>query len=212
MVESETASPQRRSKGRPRTSETGAIDAAIRAAAVDTLLREGPGVTMNAIVAASGLSRKTVYARYPNKDALMVEAVRDVLARPYSFRFEPAEALEDRLFNYLHAAMLETHTPTAITLRGLMMMQPQYLSALGEDIAGSLERTFLAPLRVMLARARDDGEIVADDVDRAASAIIRLVLAPINLRTHPALPVPAEMIVDHARFITRLALRGLAPR
>lgn len=65
--------------GRPRNLHA---DDAILAAA-EGLLRDGgaDAVTMNAVVARSGVSRATVYRRWPNRDALVAAVFRRAMGR-----------------------------------------------------------------------------------------------------------------------------------
>jgi len=74
----EEPKPDRR--GRPRNI---GADRAILDAAVELLGEAGiEGTTMSAVVARSGLARATVYRRWPNRDALITAALREVKGRP----------------------------------------------------------------------------------------------------------------------------------
>lgn len=74
-----TPDPPSRHLGRPRNAHA---DGAILAAA-EALLRDGgaDAVTMNAVVARSGVSRATVYRRWPNRDALVAAVFRRAIGR-----------------------------------------------------------------------------------------------------------------------------------
>jgi AcrR family transcriptional regulator len=68
------ALPGRPARGRPRSADS---EQAILQAALD-LLDEGTdlaAISINAIAARAGVGKNTVYRRWPNKDALLVDAV-----------------------------------------------------------------------------------------------------------------------------------------
>jgi AcrR family transcriptional regulator len=72
--------PEAVHRGRPRSS---AADRAILDAAIELMGEVGiEHTTMSAVVARSGLARATVYRRYPNREALIAAAIREVKGRP----------------------------------------------------------------------------------------------------------------------------------
>jgi AcrR family transcriptional regulator len=69
-----------RAPGRPRRPD---VDDAVLQAAIELLTERGlEGTTMNAVIARSGVSRMTVYLRWPNRPALIAAAVREAMSRP----------------------------------------------------------------------------------------------------------------------------------
>lgn len=78
-----TQSPDRRPPRRPTIVEAAALDASIRDAAIDTFIKFGfDGTTMDAVARAAGITRNTLYARYPDKRAMFVSVVHDALRNP----------------------------------------------------------------------------------------------------------------------------------
>lgn len=72
--------PARRSPGRPRSEQA---DAAILAAAIDLFLDCGAGQTsIEQVAQRAGVTRATVYRRFPDKTALLVEAIGAAQAEP----------------------------------------------------------------------------------------------------------------------------------
>ena len=62
----------RSKRGRPTAAEAAAIDHAIHAAAAELFLRDGFATTpMEQVAATAGVSKGTLYARYPNKEKLL---------------------------------------------------------------------------------------------------------------------------------------------
>src|SRR3546814_4472495 len=72
-------------------------------------LQHGYGVTMNAIVQAAGLTRKTVYARYNNKEALFVAVLRQLMRSAPESRPELDEhrPLEEALRSFILSALTQ---------------------------------------------------------------------------------------------------------
>jgi AcrR family transcriptional regulator len=67
------------SRGRPRDVDA---DARILRAAVELLTEVGAeATTMSAVIERSGVARATAYRRWPNRDALLVAALREVKGR-----------------------------------------------------------------------------------------------------------------------------------
>lgn len=67
----EAQAATRRTRGRPRQDEVGLIDGELLQGALNEFLKTGYGGTsMRQIVAALGVSKTTIYSRYPSKEAL----------------------------------------------------------------------------------------------------------------------------------------------
>jgi AcrR family transcriptional regulator len=66
-------------RGRPRDAD---VDARILRAAVELLTEVGAeGTTMSAVIERSAVARATAYRRWPNREALLVAALREVKGR-----------------------------------------------------------------------------------------------------------------------------------
>ncbi|MFC4013853.1 TetR/AcrR family transcriptional regulator [Nonomuraea purpurea] len=65
-----------RPRGRPRSQE---VDQAILAAAHDLLIEHGAGVTsIEKVAQRAGVTRATVYRRFPDKTAMLIQAIESV--------------------------------------------------------------------------------------------------------------------------------------
>ncbi|MBV9516285.1 MAG: helix-turn-helix transcriptional regulator, partial [Mycobacteriaceae bacterium] len=63
-------------RGRPTEAESRALRQRLREAAVVTFLDNGyDGTTMEAIAQAAGITKRTLYARYPDKRAAFLDAI-----------------------------------------------------------------------------------------------------------------------------------------
>lgn len=69
-------------RGRPTQAESSALRQQLREAAVATFLEKGyDGTTMEAIADAAGITKRTLYARYPDKRAVFLDAIPWAFAR-----------------------------------------------------------------------------------------------------------------------------------
>lgn len=94
------ATPTRR--GRPTQAEAKKLHQKLRKAAVATFVKYGyDGTTMEAIARAAGITRRTLYARYPDKRAVFVDVIPWALTR----RTE-REANDDVDDSDLHASLV----------------------------------------------------------------------------------------------------------
>ena len=74
------STPSRR--GRPTQAQAKALDERLRTAAVSIFLENGyDGTTMEAVADAAGITKRTLYARYPDKHALFVSVIPWALSR-----------------------------------------------------------------------------------------------------------------------------------
>src|SRR5215475_8165043 len=69
-------------RGRPTQAEAKKLQQKLRKAAVATFVKYGyDGTTMEAIARAAGITRRTLYARYPDKRAVFVDVIPWALTR-----------------------------------------------------------------------------------------------------------------------------------
>jgi AcrR family transcriptional regulator len=174
---SETPEPHDRpSRGRPRSADS---EQAILQAALD-LLAEGTelgAISINAIAARAGAGKNTVYRRWPNKDALLVDALAS-LNQPV-----PAadrETVRENLILVL-AAMVTRMQDTRATqiINGVMaagLKYPQLRRRYYEDVIEPRREALRQVLRNGIAR----GEL-RPDID--PEAIGNMLSAPLVMRS-----------------------------
>lgn len=202
-----------RGKGRPSLAETADIDRAIRDAALRVLLEQGEAATMQAIATAAGLSRKSLYARYPNKTELFLEAIRGLLQTVGGLDCASDGQAEQRLQSYIEAALTLISLDEARIIHRLLTTEPTYTAALRADMLGATHRIFVEPLIALLEAARKSEEFAVDDIEATARVIIRLIFTE-NMMAEERSPggLTAEARASYAAFLTRLITRGLLPR
>jgi len=202
-----------RGKGRPKLTETAAIDRAIRDAALHVLLEHGEAATMNAVALSAGISRKSLYARYPNKEELFLAVIGELLQRANSLEYDTGGSAEDKLRHYIEAAFNVISRPQSQALQRLLTKDPVYIAALRSEMLAVTQKLFLEPLLALLEAAKQSGEWSVDDVGATARAVFGMIFAEPMVADHDqkTLLMPAKQ-EDRAAFLTSLITRGLAPR
>ena len=168
-------------RGRPRDP---AIDAAILTAARDLLLDIGyRNVSMEAVAARAGVSKPTLYLRYPSRAVLVFEAIfGQTKTRP----LPNTGTIRTDLYTAYRWLVDEFSTPEA------RAAVPGLLADVGNSPElGHLIRTVvIGPeyerVRGQLEHAQADGEInAAADLDLLIDAFIGTALARVTLLDHP---------------------------
>jgi AcrR family transcriptional regulator len=202
-----------RHKGRPKLEEAAEIERAIRAAAITTLLDHGEGATLNAVAQAAGLSRKSVYARYANKAELFIAVIRDLLTRATSVEFDVTGSIEQRLLNYIRAALAMITKPSSLIIQRLLTDDPVYIATLKCEMQNATHKQFFEPLRALLLQGNASGELVVDDVDATTRVLIKLILAECVMPNRDVPPWQTDEELDaYVRFMVNLIFLGLRPR
>ena len=202
-----------RHKGRPKLQEVAEIDRAIREAAVNTLLEQGEAATLNAVAQAAGLSRKSVYARYSNKSELFLGVIRDLLARAQGVEYDTNGTAEQRLYNFICAALELIATPQSRIIQRLLSVDPTYISALRSEMFNASYRHFFVPLHDLLQEAHDKRELIVEDVDATTKTLIKLIFAESYWADEDgAFWTSSGSRNDHAALITNLVTQGMLPR
>lgn len=205
--------PGTRSKGRPKLQEATAIDGAIRDAALNVLLEHGEAATLNAVAVAAGLSRKTVYARYSNKSALFIEVIRELLEGAMGVEYDATGSAEQRLFNYIEAAIKLVRTPKARSIQRLLTVDVAYIAALKAEMLSATRKHFFLPLVELLREADRNGEFVIAHVEATANVLITMIFADsVNPHDEEKMWCSPGDPEGHAEFVTNLITRGLLPR
>jgi TetR/AcrR family transcriptional repressor of mexJK operon len=201
-----------RRKGRPKLTEAAKIDQALHDAALLVLLEQGEAATMNAVAVAAGLSRKTVYARYPNRTALFLDVIRELLKRASGLAYDASGSPEDQLQHYIASAFGVIAEPHSLAIQRLLTLDPTYIGALKAEMLDATRKIFFDPLLMLLQNAHDSGDFVTPNVEMTARALIRLIFAE-GAALGASAGAPA--VVDHSAysaFLARLFTQGLLPR
>lgn len=105
-----STAPPRRGRGRLRLEDAQALEAQLIAAARDAFMADGYGATsMAALARGAGISKTTLYAKFPTKAALFRAIIDRQLAEAYgAAESAVGEAPDSSLANYLRHLAVQT--------------------------------------------------------------------------------------------------------
>ena len=217
-----------RSAGHPRSGRGRPIGgserkrAAITTAALRLFERDGFARTsVDAIAAEAGVSKRTIYNHYADKESLFLAVVRDT----YSSLIEAVTTLMDTYLTDLadgadvergivsfarEFALLAARSPERPSLIRLMMAEAPHFPELRAERLRP--RGITAALAERLARMAARGLLEVPDPDDAANHLFALTLGQVNNRSmYGAMLPPDDEIVLMATSGARAFLRAYRP-
>jgi AcrR family transcriptional regulator len=209
--------PRNRRPGRPTQAETERLDEQLREAAVAAFLEHGyDGTSMEAIARAAGITKQTLYSRYPDKRAVFADVIPWAMSR-----HEPrgvvgsidGEDLRESLMMIAREALTRTTDPQIVRLQRIAMNE----SARFPEFAVSAETMRWSPrLRAvmdLLQRHVDAGEIEIDEdeIELAGEHFLALVEALPSRLTEFGVFRSNKQAERHLQYAVKLFLRAVAP-
>ncbi|HME25696.1 MAG TPA: TetR/AcrR family transcriptional regulator [Acetobacteraceae bacterium] len=178
--------------GRPPREFAGEVDARILDAARSVFFERGlAGASMDEIAARAGAGKPTIYARFPNKEALFTAVVmRDVEARIARFQaYSPTGAnIEERLADLGRALLQWVLVGDTIGLMRLAIAEARRFPDLASSVSRMARERGIEPVARLLAEvARSDelGPVPAFAPERlptTARFFLDLILSPLLMR------------------------------
>ena len=168
----------------------GAKGEAIAAAALRLFLRDGyERTSVDAIAAEAGVSKRTIYNRYGDKENLFLSVLRDTYAAMMpAFRAiadrhlgEVTDVRQDLTAFAREVAFTLTTAPERIALVRLILAEAPYFPALIKAETGP--QTMHGTVAGHLARLAADGRLAVADPAEAADHLLALTFNQINART-----------------------------
>ena len=196
-----------RPPGRPRSTEA---DRAITEATLSLLAEVGLGAfAVEEVAARAGVSKATIYRRFPNRDALIVESlaqVMDTAPRPLVEESESTRDVLVRMVNGMRDWYGDSPNGALMTrMLGYARSNPALFGCFYDRVIVSRR----SMVKALLVRGVARGEIRTElDLDLAVTMIVSptLYLATVEAGGRDAAPgSSAEQVVD-------VILNGLAPR
>ena len=189
-----TAPHLTRRPGRPRSERA---TAAILRAAGELLDSRGlDGLSVDAIAARAGVSKATIYRWWPNKAAIVMDAVLSATAPQIPFP-DTGSVREDLRQQMRSVVRLFTKTATGRALVALIA-QSQHDAV----TASALHERFIAPRRTtagdVLRRGIDRGELRPDlDVDTAIDTLYGALYYRLLVSGDRLTPRYVDRVIDH---------------
>jgi len=155
-------------------------------AATELFLRDGyPGTSMEAIAAAAGVSKATLYNHFANKAALFAAIVRlraEALLRPVAHDLEPVGGLRVRLETFAIRFVELVSEPQSLALYRLVLAEAERFPELASTFWQAGPARALEQLVALFEEGAACGELAVEDAGIAAERFIALLLGPWHVR------------------------------
>lgn len=202
-------------RGRPTRVESEAIERRLREAAVDAFATNGfEATTMEAVAAAAGITKRTLYAKYPDKQALFASVIPQALA-DMPFHDLAIEVTDTDLATALRSLAEQILTrlvePRAVRLRRLAVLEAPRLAQL-HGVQGDLWAISLQSVVDLLAAHAAAGTIVVDDLGAVADLFLAMVAGTPTMWADYGIVQSPDERRQHIEKAVDLLLAGLLPR
>ena len=213
----EARPPVRRRAGRPTREQAAARHEELLETALDLFLEHGYELaTIEMIAAKVGMTKRTVYARYPDKAALFLAAVRRAIERQVMPREEMERLDQGDLAATLEAIgrrrIRQVMTPEGLRLQRVINSEsyrfPEIFT-LHNELSTAPVIAFLTDL---LDRAAAEGAIAPTNSGRVARAFLSMVVGGQVRAIVAGRPPTPDQLDERVAFTVRLLLDGLRPR
>lgn len=193
------AAPANAGRGRPRDP---AKDAAIVEAAACLFMERGfEATSMDAIAAQAGVSKATLYARYPDKDALFREVIRhkcESAVDPAAFAFDASRSPRETLIDIGRRFLALVTSVEAVAMHRLIVAEcaraPRVAELFFEVAVTKMKDRFIGWLEAENAA----GRLHARDPEGAAWRFLGAVKAEAHMRASMGLPaVEPDRLAAH---------------
>ncbi|QIX52662.1 TetR/AcrR family transcriptional regulator [Rhodococcus sp. DMU1] len=202
--------------GRPTREEAARLDQAVREAALHLFLENGyEGATMNAIAAAAGTTKPSLYARFPTKEAVFRSVLEWAMTQadwPTPEQEPPdLDDLEGALTAVAEAALRRALDPSMIRLQQIAIAYASRYPDIARQALGTGHWPRRQIVVDLLRRHAASGAIVAEDPELLAEHFLGMVSGvAARLASFGIVLDPAEQ-QRRTRSAVQLFLRSLRP-
>jgi TetR/AcrR family transcriptional regulator, mexJK operon transcriptional repressor len=203
-------------RGRPTQAEAKKLYQKLRKAAVATFVKYGyDGTTMEAIAKAAGITRRTLYARYPDKRAVFVDVIPWALTR--RTEGQSSQDVDDgdlraSLIALGRAGLARAIDPDIVRLTRIAMNEsarfPEFAISAHSMTWSGRHRQVMDLLR----RHQENGSIEVDDLELAAGHFIAMIEHLPARLADCGIYRSADEEERHLQHAVNLFLRGIQPR
>lgn len=203
--------------GRPTREQAEARHEELLDTALDHFLEKGfEQATIEAIAGAVGMTKRTVYARYPDKVSLFRAAVHRAIER-YSvsddvIRATETDDIEQTLINIARLRIDQVATPNGLRLQRIINTEsyrfPDIFTT-SYEISAVPTIKFLARL---LKRETEAGRLAVSEPAKAANVFMSMVVSgPVRIIVSGNV-LPDDELNERVAYAVRLFLDGARPR
>ncbi|MDD2705563.1 MAG: TetR/AcrR family transcriptional regulator [Acidocella sp.] len=215
-AEAEADGIRQRNAGRPNRHEAESLPDLILDAAEALFLRQGFGSTsLNQIAAAAGVTKRTLYVKIGDKEALFAAFVRRMLARRRENLITKTApgTLRARLIKFGEASLANALDPAVVQLHRVMVTEAPRFPAL----ARLMEEQISSGTRARLAELLDDevrqGRLVVGDPMIAARLLFIMMIGEpqraVLFGLEPWTPMKGRQWIDAAVNLFLDGCRGV---
>jgi TetR/AcrR family transcriptional repressor of mexJK operon len=203
-------------RGRPTQAEAKKLDLAVREAAVALFIELGyAGASMEAIAKAAGITKRSLYARYPDKRALFADVIPWALAR-YTDDGSIDEIVEEDVETALLAvgriALARATHPQNVRLKRIAFNEAAQFPEFNVSAESMMWAGRLRAVTELLRRHEELGTIKTDDVELAAETFLAMVEAVPARMADFGVFRSAKQQERHLQYAVRVFLSGVTPR
>lgn len=199
--------------GRPTKAQAGARLDELLDAALDHFLEKGfEPATIEAIAASVSMTKRTVYAQFPDKVTLFRAAVRRaieaLIVAPHLLRGTEGDGLDETLFNIAALRVAQVMTPTGLKLQRIINTKSYRfpdIFTLSYELGALPVVNHIAAL---LVRETDAGRLHIDEPYLAANIFMSMVVGgPVRVIVSGGY-LPKSEIDRRIRYAVRIFLNG----
>ena len=217
MLADQKELPARARSGRPTREQAEARQGELLDAALDHFLDKGyETATIEAIAAEVGMTKRTVYARYPEKAALFRAAVHRAIER-YTITEERIQAtdcgdLEQTLHNIARLRIDLVASPQGLKLQRIINTESYRFPEIFNEVYELGALPTIRFLAALLRRETEAGQLALTQSAMAANVFMTMVVSgPVRLIVSGNAPSEKE-IDERIAFAVRLFLNGARSR
>lgn len=214
--------PERRRPGRPSLSNEELLEKAL-----DLFLEKGfAGTSIDAICAAAGMAKRTVYARYGDKEALfkaaLTRAIEDWLVPVDTLRAQESDDLEESLLRIGALLVQNVLGPKGLRLLRLTNAESVMMPEIAQENVRLGTEPTLAYLSDLFGRhlggtagqfaGVDSGADSGADSGDAAQAFLSLVVGGPASNAAWGMRLDPSLVERHVRYSVHLFLHGVLDR
>jgi AcrR family transcriptional regulator len=208
--------PRRPRAGRPTQAEAEKLGLRLREAALGVFLERGfDGTTMEAVAKAAGITKRTLYGRYPDKRTLFGDVVRWALSRwsgDVPLPVEPGADLAAGLTAIGRVALARALAPDVVRLTRMATAEAHRFPEFAVSARTLAWSPRIRAVAELLRAHADRGVVTVEDPEIAAEQFLAMVtMLPAQLAAF-GLSRGAEEEERRLRHAVRLFLDGVLVR